>query len=113
MILETFSSPIILFFVLGLVAGFAKSDLAIPEAMAKAMAELKANLSAAASASASASLKASASATASASLSGLILPPIPQFPQLSMLASFSQQLSPGIGVAQAVPCSSCAFSIPK
>ena len=38
MILETFSSPIILFFVLGLVAGFAKSDLAIPEAMAKAMA---------------------------------------------------------------------------
>lgn len=38
MILETFTSPIILFFVLGMLAGFARSDLAIPEAMAKAMA---------------------------------------------------------------------------
>lgn len=38
MILETLTSPIILFFALGLLAGFAKSDLAIPEAFAKAMA---------------------------------------------------------------------------
>ena len=38
MIIDTLTSPIILFFVLGLLAGFAKSDLAIPEAMAKAMA---------------------------------------------------------------------------
>lgn len=38
MILETLTSPIILFFVLGMAAGFAKSDLAIPEALAKGMA---------------------------------------------------------------------------
>lgn len=38
MILETLTSPIILFFVLGLFAGFARSDLAIPEAMAKGLA---------------------------------------------------------------------------
>ena len=38
MIIDTLTSPIILFFVLGLIAGFARSDLAIPEAMAKAMA---------------------------------------------------------------------------
>lgn len=38
MILETLTSPIILFFVLGLIAGFARSDLAIPEALAKGMA---------------------------------------------------------------------------
>ncbi|MCJ8189854.1 sodium-dependent bicarbonate transport family permease [Sphingomicrobium aestuariivivum] len=38
MILETLTSPIILFFVLGMFAGFARSDLSIPEAMAKAMA---------------------------------------------------------------------------
>ncbi len=38
MIAETLTSPIILFFVLGLAAGFARSDLAIPEAFAKAMA---------------------------------------------------------------------------
>ena len=38
MIIETLTSPIILFFVLGLLAGFARSDLAIPEAFAKAMA---------------------------------------------------------------------------
>ncbi|MCJ7422385.1 sodium-dependent bicarbonate transport family permease [Sphingomicrobium astaxanthinifaciens] len=38
MILETLTSPIILFFVLGMFAGFTRSDLAIPEAMAKAMA---------------------------------------------------------------------------
>jgi uncharacterized protein len=38
MIIETLTSPIILFFVLGLAAGFAKSDLAIPEALAKGMA---------------------------------------------------------------------------
>jgi uncharacterized protein len=37
-ILETLTSPIILFFVLGLIAGFARSDLAIPEALAKGMA---------------------------------------------------------------------------
>ena len=38
MIVETFTSPIILFFVLGMLAGFARSDLSIPDAMAKAMA---------------------------------------------------------------------------
>ena len=38
MILETLTSPIILFFVLGILAGFARSDLAIPEALAKGMA---------------------------------------------------------------------------
>jgi uncharacterized protein len=37
-ILETLTSPIILFFVLGIAAGFARSDLAIPEALAKGMA---------------------------------------------------------------------------
>lgn len=38
MVLETLTSPIILFFVLGMIAGFARSDLAIPEALAKGMA---------------------------------------------------------------------------
>lgn len=38
MIIDTLLSPIILFFVLGMIAGFAKSDLAIPEAIAKGMA---------------------------------------------------------------------------
>lgn len=38
MIIDTLTSPIILFFVLGLLAGFARSDLAIPEAMAKGLA---------------------------------------------------------------------------
>lgn len=38
MILETLTSPIILFFALGMMAGFARSDLAIPEALAKGMA---------------------------------------------------------------------------
>jgi len=35
--LQTFSSPVILFFVLGMLAAFARSDLTIPEAIAKAM----------------------------------------------------------------------------
>lgn len=35
--IQTFTSPVVLFFVLGLLAGFARSDLAIPEAIAKAM----------------------------------------------------------------------------
>ena len=35
--LSTFSSPVILFFVLGLLAAAARSDLAIPEPIAKAM----------------------------------------------------------------------------
>ncbi|MFL0356561.1 sodium-dependent bicarbonate transport family permease [Erythrobacter sp. GH1-10] len=34
---QTFTSPVVLFFVLGLLAAFARSDLAIPEAIAKAM----------------------------------------------------------------------------
>lgn len=38
MIIDTLTSPIILFFVLGLAAGFARSDLAIPEAVAKGLA---------------------------------------------------------------------------
>jgi hypothetical protein len=38
MIIDTLTSPIILFFALGIVAGFARSDLAIPEAIAKGMA---------------------------------------------------------------------------
>ena len=38
MILSTLTSPIILFFALGMLAGFARSDLAIPEAFAKGMA---------------------------------------------------------------------------
>lgn len=38
MILETLTSPVILFFALGLVAGFVRSDLAVPEALAKGMA---------------------------------------------------------------------------
>lgn len=36
-VLQTFTSPVILFFVLGLIAAFARSDLAIPEALAKGM----------------------------------------------------------------------------
>ncbi len=35
--LQTFTSPVILFFVLGILAAFARSDLAIPEAIAKGM----------------------------------------------------------------------------
>lgn len=35
--IQTFTSPVVLFFVLGLIAAFARSDLAIPEAIAKAM----------------------------------------------------------------------------
>lgn len=35
--IDTFTSPVVLFFVLGLLAAFARSDLAIPEAIAKAM----------------------------------------------------------------------------
>ncbi|MEO1489719.1 MAG: sodium-dependent bicarbonate transport family permease [Pseudomonadota bacterium] len=35
--LQTFSSPVVLFFVLGLLAAFARSDLVIPEPIAKAM----------------------------------------------------------------------------
>jgi uncharacterized protein len=38
MIYETLTSPIILFFALGLLAGFVRSDLAVPEALAKGMA---------------------------------------------------------------------------
>jgi hypothetical protein len=38
MIIDTLTSPIILFFALGMLAGFARSDLAIPEAIAKGMA---------------------------------------------------------------------------
>ncbi|MHA6333523.1 sodium-dependent bicarbonate transport family permease [Qipengyuania sp. CAU 1752] len=34
---QTFTSPVILFFVLGLLAAFARSDLAIPEAIAKGL----------------------------------------------------------------------------
>jgi uncharacterized protein len=37
MIVDTLTSPVILFFVLGFLAAFAKSDLSIPEAFAKAM----------------------------------------------------------------------------
>lgn len=36
-VLQTFTSPVVLFFVLGLLAAFARSDLAIPEAIAKGM----------------------------------------------------------------------------
>ena len=35
--LQTFTSPVVLFFVLGMAAAFARSDLAIPEAIAKGM----------------------------------------------------------------------------
>ncbi|MGQ7829125.1 sodium-dependent bicarbonate transport family permease [Altererythrobacter sp. Z27] len=35
--LQTFTSPVVLFFVLGMAAAFARSDLAIPEATAKGM----------------------------------------------------------------------------
>ncbi|MEP5938960.1 MAG: sodium-dependent bicarbonate transport family permease [Erythrobacter sp.] len=35
--LQTFTSPVVLFFVLGILAAFARSDLAIPEAIAKGM----------------------------------------------------------------------------
>jgi hypothetical protein len=38
LIIDTLTSPIILFFALGLAAGFARSDLAIPEAVAKGLA---------------------------------------------------------------------------
>ena len=61
------------------------------------------------SAAVSANFAASASLVASANFSGLLLPPIPQFPQLSMLASFSSQLSPGI--VSPSPCSGCSFGI--
>ena len=36
-VLQTFTSPVVLFFVLGLLAAFARSDLAIPEAIAKGL----------------------------------------------------------------------------
>jgi uncharacterized protein len=36
-VLATFTSPVILFFILGLIAAFARSELSIPEAIAKAM----------------------------------------------------------------------------
>ncbi|WP_324260212.1 sodium-dependent bicarbonate transport family permease [Altererythrobacter sp. H2] len=36
-VIQTFTSPVVLFFVLGLLAAFARSDLAIPEAIAKGM----------------------------------------------------------------------------
>ncbi len=36
-VIQTFTSPVVLFFVLGLLAAFARSELAIPEAIAKAM----------------------------------------------------------------------------
>ncbi|MGB7408871.1 MAG: sodium-dependent bicarbonate transport family permease [Pontixanthobacter sp.] len=35
--LQTFTSPVVLFFILGLLAAFAKSDLSIPEAIAKGL----------------------------------------------------------------------------
>ncbi|MEL7444851.1 MAG: sodium-dependent bicarbonate transport family permease [Pseudomonadota bacterium] len=35
--IQTFTSPVVLFFVLGFIAAFARSDLAIPEAIAKGM----------------------------------------------------------------------------
>ena len=35
--LQTFTSPVVLFFILGLLAAFARSDLAVPEALAKGM----------------------------------------------------------------------------
>ncbi|MDN3645381.1 sodium-dependent bicarbonate transport family permease [Pontixanthobacter aestiaquae] len=35
--LQTFTSPVVLFFILGLLAAFVRSDLAIPEAIAKGM----------------------------------------------------------------------------
>ncbi len=35
--LQTFTSPVVLFFILGMLAAFARSDLAIPEAIAKGM----------------------------------------------------------------------------
>ncbi len=35
--IQTFSSPVVLFFVLGLIAAFVRSDLSIPEPIAKAM----------------------------------------------------------------------------
>lgn len=35
--LQTFTSPVVLFFILGLLAAFLRSDLAIPEALAKGM----------------------------------------------------------------------------
>lgn len=35
--LQTFTSPVVLFFVLGMLAAFARSELAIPEALAKGM----------------------------------------------------------------------------
>jgi hypothetical protein len=38
LIIDTLTSPIILFFILGMVAGFARSDLTIPEAIAKGLA---------------------------------------------------------------------------
>lgn len=36
-ILQTFTSPVVLFFILGMLAAFVRSDLAIPEALAKGM----------------------------------------------------------------------------
>jgi hypothetical protein len=36
-VFQTFTSPVVLFFILGLLAAFARSDLAIPEALAKGM----------------------------------------------------------------------------
>ncbi|ABC63355.1 sodium-dependent bicarbonate transport family permease [Erythrobacter litoralis] len=36
-LIQTFTSPVVLFFVLGILAAFARSDLAIPEAIAKGM----------------------------------------------------------------------------
>lgn len=76
---------------------------------ASAMTSAKANLSAALAMKASASVSAAASAVAGVNLTGLRLPTIPLFPQLSLLASFSAQFPFGVGLMSGSPCSSCSF----
>lgn len=94
------------------VLGTAKASLS---ASVKAMAVLTipkippAPATAAATASVAASATASLSAVAAANFSGMILPPVPAFPKLSMLANLNAQLSHSAPIMQSLPCSSCSF----
>jgi uncharacterized protein len=92
MILETLTSPIILFFALGLLAGFVRSDLAVPEALAKGMAlylmaaiGLKGGVSVAES-----GFTTSLGAAAAAGIALSFLLPLPAFALLRSLGGLSR-----------------------
>lgn len=92
MIVETLTSPIILFFGLGLLAGFVRSDLAVPEALAKGMAlylmaaiGLKGGVSVAAS-----GFTASLGVAATAGMILSFLLPLPAFALLRSIGGLSR-----------------------